>query len=145
LSWKFVRVNTESIKAGWIDEPRHAFKLYLDYFLPHATKDSDTHWYIVSDMIGVASDQRDPELYQRVLADEVLLGQALSEVGYARLFYNLACYQAKHGKRKLFLDYSKRALDLGKKPNQFLKDSDFEAYWQDEEFLNLLNSASERE
>jgi Leucine-rich repeat (LRR) protein len=56
------------------------------------------------------------------------------------LAYNLACKAARDGDRVAALAATRRALELGKSPDQFLEDSDFEALHHDPELLALLDA-----
>ncbi|MGB1226479.1 MAG: TPR end-of-group domain-containing protein [Poseidonibacter sp.] len=50
---------------------------------------------------------------------------------------NLACYYALNKKQSMLLAIT-QAIKLGKKTEQFLKDSDFKAYFEDEDFISVL-------
>lgn len=52
--------------------------------------------------------------------------------------FNIACYYATHKNKAEMLQVIRRAIDLGKNPQEFLKDTDFTAYWQDADFLKAL-------
>lgn len=54
------------------------------------------------------------------------------------LVYNLACYYALQQQKTKMLEASARAIELGKKPEQFLADKDFTRYWYDREFLAVI-------
>ena len=57
------------------------------------------------------------------------------------LAYNLACKSARDGDRAAAFRYTKRALELGKSPDQFLDDDDFAKLHDDREFTALLDAA----
>lgn len=54
------------------------------------------------------------------------------------LIYNLACYYAVQQQKTNMLEATARAIQLGKKPEQFMADTDFENYWDDSEFLAVI-------
>jgi hypothetical protein len=54
------------------------------------------------------------------------------------LMYNLSCHYAVSGDKPRMLQSVTAALRLGKPRTQFMQDTDFERYWNDEEFLSAL-------
>lgn len=52
--------------------------------------------------------------------------------------FNIACYYAINKNKPEMLKVIRRSIDLGKNPQEFLKDTDFTAYWQDTDFLKAL-------
>jgi hypothetical protein len=52
--------------------------------------------------------------------------------------FNIACGLAHFGAKTETLEAIKTAVQAGKKKQQFLDDTDFETYWNDEDFLNVL-------
>jgi Leucine-rich repeat (LRR) protein len=62
-----------------------------------------------------------------------------SEVTWDILAFNLACKAARDGCRDDTFRFTRRALELGKSPDQFLSDSDFSAFHDDAEFVALLD------
>lgn len=54
------------------------------------------------------------------------------------LIYNMACYYAVNSKTSEMLEAIKQARKHGKKPEQFLKDVDFKAYWSDPKFKKAM-------
>jgi len=60
------------------------------------------------------------------------------EITNPSLAFNLACSSALRKDKPKMLEAIRLALDLGKRPEQFLTDSDFEAYRKDTDFLAVL-------
>jgi hypothetical protein len=56
----------------------------------------------------------------------------------ATFLYNLACYYSLNKNKPKLIAAMKRALELGKPPEQFRKDSDFQGYLGDSDFEQLL-------
>ncbi|MDR7150672.1 hypothetical protein J2W49_002635 [Hydrogenophaga palleronii] len=54
------------------------------------------------------------------------------------LMYNLACHYALGGDKPRLLQSAAAARRLGKPRTQFMADKDFERYWEDAEFLQVL-------
>jgi hypothetical protein len=71
---------------------------------------------------------------------EVVMPLVPPTITWDILAYNLACKSARDGDRAATLQYTKRALELGKSPDQFLDDSDFEDLADDAGFLALLDA-----
>jgi len=57
------------------------------------------------------------------------------------LMYNLACHYAVTGDKPRMLEATAVARRLGKRPEQFMADSDFAPYWKDAEFVQALATA----
>ncbi len=64
--------------------------------------------------------------------------QKLEEITQVLLAYNLSCGFAHFGRKEEMLFYSKESIRLGKTKQQFLDDKDFEKYWNDEDFLKII-------
>jgi hypothetical protein len=62
----------------------------------------------------------------------------LSTQANATFLYNLACYYSLHKNKPKLIVAMKRALELGKPPEQFRQDSDFQNYRGDSDFEKLL-------
>jgi len=56
------------------------------------------------------------------------------------LMYNLACYYARSADKPRMLQSVAAARRLGKQPDQFMRDTDFQNYWKDTDFLNQLSA-----
>jgi len=54
------------------------------------------------------------------------------------LAFNLGCYHAKRGEKAELLSCVEKAVGWGKTGDAFLADADFEAFWDDPEFLEAL-------
>ena len=64
--------------------------------------------------------------------------QKLEEITQVLLAFNLACGFAHFGRKEEMLFYIKESIRLGKTKQQFLDDTDFEKYWNDEDFLMAI-------
>ncbi|MBM4782118.1 MAG: leucine-rich repeat domain-containing protein [Archangiaceae bacterium] len=102
---------------------RHLHKLPL----PPKTKER-----ILAQLIGVCSQGKDAEGLKLAIS----LAPEVPE--WDILAFNLACVTAASGDKAAALKHTRRALELGKPPSQFLSDSDFKALRQDEDFKALL-------
>jgi len=74
-------------------------------------------------------------LFDTLLGDSFNMDQ--SENG--TLVFNLACFYALKQDKKNMLATIKKAMELGKPKNQFLGDKDFKVYYQDDDFLRVIN------
>ncbi|MBL8935069.1 MAG: leucine-rich repeat domain-containing protein [Archangium sp.] len=102
---------------------RHLHKLPL----PPKTKER-----ILAQLIGVCSQGKDAEGLKLAIS----LAPEVPE--WDILAFNLACVTAASGDKAAALRHTRRALELGKPPSQFLSDSDFKSLRQDEDFKALL-------
>ena len=64
----------------------------------------------------------------------------LEEISETLLLFNMACYYSLQEDKARMLETMKRALLLGKPPENFLQESDFRRYWNDEDFLSMLDT-----
>jgi Leucine-rich repeat (LRR) protein len=88
---------------------------------------------MLAQLVAVTIVDSDPDGY-RALAPLIP-----PTVTWDILAYNLACKAAKDADRGNTFKYTGRALELGKSPDQFLEDADFEAFAEDPEFVALLD------
>lgn len=102
---------------------RHLHKLPL----PPKTKER-----VLAQLIGVCSQGKDAEGLKLAIS----LAPEVPE--WDILAFNLACVTAANGDKAAALKHTRRALELGKPPSQFLSDSDFKQLRQDEDFKALL-------
>ncbi|MEO8704992.1 MAG: hypothetical protein ABI867_33375 [Kofleriaceae bacterium] len=89
---------------------------------------------VLAQLVAVCMVAEDPEGLALVMA------LVPPQVSWDILAYNLACKYARDGDRVHALLYTKRALDLGKSPDQFLADSDFDELAGDAMFVALLDA-----
>lgn len=59
-------------------------------------------------------------------------------IGHTGLAYNLSCYWATKGNRDKMLEAITLSIELGKEPERFLADTDFEPFWEEPDFLKAL-------
>jgi hypothetical protein len=102
---------------------RHLHKLPL----PPKTKER-----VLAQLIGVCSQGKDAEGLKLAIS----LAPEVPE--WDILAFNLACVTAAAGDKAAALKHTRRALELGKPPSQFLSDSDFKQLRQDQDFKALL-------
>lgn len=102
---------------------RHLHKLPL----PPKTKER-----VLAQLIGVCSQGKDAE------GLKLAISLAPETPEWDILAFNLACVTAAAGDKATALKHTRRALELGKPPSQFLSDSDFKSLRQDEDFKALL-------
>lgn len=110
---------------------------YIDKLLPLVGADDKTT-DISSNALGLSVISKDDDLAKIVFSK--LLGKdfKIDEINNEIFVYNLACYYATHKQKKSMFLAINRALRLGKKPEQFLKDTDFKYYLEDSDFISLL-------
>jgi Leucine-rich repeat (LRR) protein len=89
---------------------------------------------ILAQLVAVCMIGNDPEGLRAVLP------LVPAEVTWDILAFNLACKYAREADREGAFKFTKRALELGKSPDQFLSDTDFEDFAEDREFVALLDS-----
>lgn len=77
-------------------------------------------------------------LVESVMATLIGPGFDLQQQTNGTLVYNLACYYAVQGDKPRLLQAVPVARRLGKPASQFLADKDFERFWEDAEFQQVL-------
>jgi len=89
---------------------------------------------VLAQLVAVCMVGGDPEGLQAILP--LVPAQILWDI----LAFNLACKYARESDREPTFEFTKRALELGKSPDQFLSDTDFEDFARDKEFVALLDA-----
>ncbi len=127
-----------SIGNGELEIARYLFDSYIDSIITHtglSEKSSD----VAGNAIVLSILSTDENIYERVEA--FILGKnfQIEEISNPILLFNLACnFSLKRDKKELLLATA-QSLKYGKSSDQFLKDSDFSYYLDDEDFLSLLD------
>jgi len=97
---------------------------------------------IASQTLAFAMRTNERDLAEAVMT--TLIGQGFDPAVQTNgtLMYNLACYYALTSDKARMLKAIANARRLGKQPAQFLRDTDFDRYRQDAEFLQAVNAQS---
>ncbi len=117
---------------------------YIDNLLPFSGSSIKTA-DVTSNGLALTLISKDEILSQKVF--DKLLGSdfQIQSIENEILLFNLACYYATHNEKEKLLQTTKQALSKGKKSAQFLTDLDFKPYWNDEDFINVLNDSIVRQ
>ncbi|RYH70897.1 MAG: hypothetical protein EON54_01140 [Alcaligenaceae bacterium] len=119
---------------------------YLAQIHPHTSVYSDQDRDMIYNQGVIASQALAFSIHESQYSD-LVTGVMSSLVGPAfdpqqqtngTLMYNLSCYYAVAKDKRRLLESASVARRLGKPSAQFMEDKDFEAYWQDEEFLKTV-------
>jgi hypothetical protein len=89
-------------------------------------------------VLAILSKDKEVEslVFTKLLPPDLIAEEVSNEV----LAFNLACYYAINSNKERLLPIVKRSLILGKSPDQYKSDTDFQAFWEDEDFLAVLES-----
>ncbi|WP_230458313.1 TPR end-of-group domain-containing protein [Leptospira weilii] len=88
--------------------------------------------YFTADLIIYTTESKDSQFLS-------LIQQMIpNPIGDARLAFNLSCLYALSGKKQEMLQFMKIALFLGKQTVDFEKDSDFNAFRSDPDFIKMI-------
>ncbi|MDR7212089.1 TPR end-of-group domain-containing protein [Flavobacterium piscis] len=129
ISYVDLRINTYGlVDSGKYEKVKQIFEALYPK-VKETTEESVLFYNII------ASIKLNDEPYFNLLFNEV---QQLKKITEVLLAFNLACGLAHFGRRDDLLLYIKEAIKLGKTKQQFLDDTDFEKYWEDEEFLEVI-------
>jgi hypothetical protein len=124
-----------------------ATELMLHHFVDHIyprilmVKDEETTYatsVIASQGLIIAAAKNKPQIGDLVFAQ--LLGKDfdIRQHKNATLIYNLACYQAIQSNKPAMLEAIRQARLRGKPAQQFMRDTDFQKYWTDADFVTAL-------
>lgn len=94
------------------------------------------HWEAVASSVSIAQLAGD-DATQAVVFEKLVPADD-AQIEHARLAFNLACLASIRGQKADLLRFTKLALHLGKTTDQFVDDSDFDAFRDDPEFNALL-------
>lgn len=127
-----VELRNKDFKAG-----KELVIYYINKLLPlvgthQKTSDISSNGLVLS--IHSNDEDLSQEIFNKLLGEDFRIEDVENEI----LVYNLACYHALHEEKEPMLLAITQALKLGKKAEQFLKDSDFKAYLEDEDFISIL-------
>ncbi len=121
-------------------------KLFTRYFLLHqeiaqAPKDETQRKNLIvlaAQGIYLGSNSQNKDLNHQVIKILVDPNLDLAKETNRVFLFNLACYYAVNHNKPQMLKMTIRAIELGKNPEDFLKDKDFTDYWQDTDFLKAI-------
>lgn len=120
-------------------------RLFTQYFLLHQ---DITHQVddlqrknltvLAAQGIYLGSNSMNPDLNKKVIATFVEQNYDLEKETNRVFLFNIACHYAVNQNKPQMLKMINRAIELGKNPEDFLRDSDFTGYWQDPDFLAAI-------
>ncbi len=119
--------------AEWI------FSHYINHIIPFSGLHEKSQ-YVASRALVLAVQTNDENVSDLVFEKILGVDYDVTTIEYNVLLFNLACYYSLRKEKSLMLKSIKQALKQGKKKEEFLADSDFENYWDDEDFLQMINS-----
>lgn len=110
-------------------------------FLLENNKDSLYNNSVIASQTLVASIYAKDDNIQKIIFDKLLSKPFdINQSKNGTLAFNLACFYALSKDKNNMLIAIKRAKQLGKPKSQFMKDGDFKAYLQDEDFLRVISN-----
>ncbi|BCE01819.1 hypothetical protein [Marinicellulosiphila megalodicopiae] len=125
------------------------FQLYVDDLLPLLNKQTAqdstlyNHSVIASQSLVAAMEQKQPATIDCVFDKMFEKNFDVTTFENGVLVYNIACYYALVENKPALLVAAKRSRQLGHLAEQFLDDSDFALFLEDEAFLNTINAQYE--
>ncbi len=126
-----------ALQRSEFEKSRLVILSYINTILPNvgtSHKISD----VASNSLVYAIIARDKEIEELVFAKLLPQDLKAEDVDNEMLAFNLSCFYALKGDKKELLPYVKQSLNLGKPSEQFLSDTDFKKFWNDEDFLAIL-------
>lgn len=144
VSYYFARLALHFNVAGRLPENARMMNFYFDKIHPllnYSRADALQHKNLVvfaSQVLHVGISMQDDELAKRAMTNFVDRDFDLeTEVDRAFLF-NVACYYAVNKNKPQMLRIIRRTITLGRDPESYMKEKDFEHYWQDPDFLQAI-------
>ena len=101
---------------------------------------SNKQYDIASNSIILAIMSKDKEVEQLIFDKLLPKNFEAKNINNEILAFNLSCYYALKNNKKSMLLMIAQSLNLGKNPQQFKNDTDFSAYWEDQDFITVLNA-----
>ncbi|MEJ2406592.1 MAG: hypothetical protein P8171_20310 [Candidatus Thiodiazotropha sp.] len=130
------------------DDMMRAKEVFYDYvhqLLPEIREQQSNDESVIYNITVFASQglmlaiRTSDKILEKIIFEEVIEPDLdLSTQTNATFLYNLACYYSLHENKPKLIIAMKRALELGKPPEQFRQDSDFQNYRGDSDFEKLL-------
>lgn len=97
---------------------------------------------LASQAVYLGSNTGNKDLNDRIANTFIEQDFDLTQETNRVFLFNMACYYAVNHNKPQMLKLINRATELGKMPEEFLKDPDFTDYLQDPEFLNAIGQKS---
>lgn len=91
-----------------------------------------------SQVIYTGSNIQNTELTKKAISTFVEQDFDLEKETNRAFLFNVACYYALNHNKPQMLKIISRTLALGRDPESYLTDTDFQDYWQDPDFINLI-------
>lgn len=95
---------------------------------------------VASNAIVLALMSKDKEVASLVFEKLMAKNFKVTDINNEVLAFNLCCYYAFSNDKESMLAMIKQSLNLGKEPKQFKEDTDFSVFWEDQDFIDVLNS-----
>ena len=130
----------KNITDGNFVEAKKVLLNYIKNLLPYSGSDNKTSDVASNGLVlGILSkdESLNKIIFNKLLGSDFKIDSIENEI----LLFNLASYYALHSKKELLLQATVQALKKGKSSTQFLTDVDFKFYWNDEDFINVLNNS----
>ncbi len=144
ISYYFARLALHFNVEGRLAENARMMNFYFDKIHPllnYSRADALQHKNLVvfaSQVIYVGSTMQDDELTKKAIDTFVDRDFDLEKEVDRAFLFNVACYYAIHKNKPQMLRIISRTITLGRDPESYLKEKDFEHYWQDPDFLQAI-------
>ena len=139
-----VELFMDRLKAKDYETSEQIFYRYVNHLMPKLTSDkqSEDVTYNISVFASqglVLSSLISDEKISDTVFDK-LMGPnfKISTQDNPTFMYNLACYYSLHKQKNMLLEAMRQSIKLGKSLKEFTTDSDFQEYWSDADFNQLL-------
>ena len=116
------------------------FNSYIDNIIPNSGLDKKST-DIASNAIVLSIYIKDDSIYNKVIENILVDKFSIENIDNEILLFNLACYHAIKKDKASLVPMVKQAIKYGKPPENFMNDSDFSFYLEDEDFLAALNTS----
>lgn len=148
LSYYFSSLSHEFNIHSKFPENTQLVNFYLDKIHPlirNNQTDSLQHSNLIifaSQAIYLGSNTQNWDLNNRIAKIFVEEDFDLTQETNRVFLFNMACHYAVNHNKPQMLKLINRSVELGKMTDEFLKDPDFQDYWQDPDFLNAVKKDS---
>ena len=138
LAGYYTKLLIHNLKNGDNLMATKIFNSYVDNIIPNSGLDEKSI-DIASNAIILSIYTKDDNIYNKVINNILVKKLSIEEVDNELLLFNLACYHAIKKDKASLIPMVKQAIKYGKPAENFMNESDFSPYHEDEGFLAALN------
>jgi len=131
------RLIVSGMQAGDCPFAMKVYQHYMESILPHTDRCSG-RTNLAGNILSLGMLSKNQNVINSVFEKVLDHDFDISQIEGEHTLFNLACYYATIQKKERMLESMHYALLKGKLASQFMEDEDFKEYWNDIDFLEML-------